>query len=399
MDESNQVWGRLFLFNCGNEAALIHQDRAGYTPRSVVRQMRRDLAYLSAWLSDSPETDFVYLPLDAPEGEVSCPFLLPRPLRLSSKIESLPSLHLDLWGPEPTLRPLFEQLRTAYSEVYVSPYWTQSFPLFLFDRSLSHDFLQWINFNPDQIPRLCRSVEELDAVCRGGLQGEWLSKLPFSSSGRGILPYEFPLSPHQREALKRQLYRNGMISLEPRLDKVADWASEFMIEADGSVRFVGLSHFETEGFRYLYNKVCQPSLLWTKLAEEVGTDYLQEVIDRQLQFLCNRIAPYYRGAVGVDMITYREGENIRLHPAIEINVRTTMGFLAHQLYARVGAPNLFYHFEIKSFSHKGDAKQWIHGLEKANPSCWNKDNQLISGTLVLHPVDDQSLFVAVLSCQ
>ena len=52
-------------------------------------------------------------------------------------------------------------------------------------------------------------------------------------------------------------------------------------------------------------------------------------------YLSREVAPYYRGPVGIDLLTYRpDGVSNRtaLHPWVEINLRYTMGHYALDLY-------------------------------------------------------------------
>ena len=49
------------------------------------------------------------------------------------------------------------------------------------------------------------------------------------------------------------------------------------------------------------------------------------------------MAPYYCGAVGIDLLTYRPdgvSSRIALHPWVEINLRYTMGHYALDLYRK-----------------------------------------------------------------
>ena len=72
-DRKNPPCGQLFYFNCGNEVALAHQRSVSYTPPRIVRQMRRDLAYLPAWIAPKPEQDWVWLPCNALDFQKKCP--------------------------------------------------------------------------------------------------------------------------------------------------------------------------------------------------------------------------------------------------------------------------------------------------------------------------------------
>ncbi|MBP5557303.1 MAG: hypothetical protein J6X65_06365 [Bacteroidales bacterium] len=58
---------------------------------------------------------------------------------------------------------------------------------------------------------------------------------------------------------------------------------------------------------------------------------VREVLE---EFLTLHIVPYYQGIVGVDMFVYQKDGKYYLHPAVELNLRLTMGWAAHQFYSR-----------------------------------------------------------------
>ena len=122
-DRKNPPCGQLFYFNYGNEVALAHQRSVSYTPPRIVRQMRRDLAYLPAWIAPKPEQDWVWLPCNAPRFSKEMPFPLAHvfgaeEVELGRTIYH--PLRLSLWGPEPTLRPLFSHFRSGFP-CWISP--------------------------------------------------------------------------------------------------------------------------------------------------------------------------------------------------------------------------------------------------------------------------------------
>ena len=393
--------GQLFYFNCGNEEALAHQGNASYTPPRIVRQMRRDLAYLPAWIAPNPEQDWVWLPSNAPRFSKEFPIPLAR-LFGAEEGELGRTIHqplcLSLWGPEPTLRPLFSQFRSAFPLLDIPDSYSRPYPSELYDRSLSVELLQELPVSPKIIPRFCYTDEELEEACLSLAPGTILAKLPFSSSGRGVLPYVLPLSQENRHALMAQRRKNGVVSLEPLLDKLEDWSAEYRIDDEGRVDFVGLSHFVTERCRYLYNEVYYPQILWQKLASVVGEPQLEAVIAVHRDFLQRRVAPHYRGTVGIDMLTYRgEKGEVLLHPAVEVNVRSTMGLLAHRLYERLGMPEVSYRYQIASFRGMGEALAWSQSPEVVASAQFDENGKLLRGILPLHPIDADTRFVASFS--
>ena len=72
-------------------------------------------------------------------------------------------------------------------------------------------------------------------------------KTPYSSSGRGLLWVE-KRKPDTKTKnwIQGAFNKQGMISIESGLDKVQDFAMEFYSDGQGTVRYEGLSVFNTE---------------------------------------------------------------------------------------------------------------------------------------------------------
>ncbi|MFC2358488.1 hypothetical protein [Porphyromonas endodontalis] len=157
-DRKNPPCGQLFYFNCGNEVALAHQRSVSYTPPRIVRQMRRDLAYLPAWIAPNPEQAWVWLPCNAPRFSKEFPFPLAHVFG-AEEVELERTIHhplrLSLWGPEPTLRPLFSQFRSGFPLLDIPDSYSRPYPSELYDRSLSVELLQELPVPPKIIPRFC----------------------------------------------------------------------------------------------------------------------------------------------------------------------------------------------------------------------------------------------------
>ena len=73
-----------------------------------------------------------------------------------------------------------------------------------------------------------------------------------------------------------------------------------------------------------------------KLLGAVGREAWARAQEAHKRFLSSEVAPYYEGPVGIDMMVVREGNSLRLHPFVEMNVRHTMGSLAHRIQQRGG---------------------------------------------------------------
>lgn len=162
-------------------------------------------------------------------------------------------------------------------------------------------------------------------------------KRPYSSSGRGVQVLDMPLGEERIEALRREGEARQPFSLEPHWPVMGNWATLFEAMPDGEVRYVGLSHFWTEGVdgtAYVGNELKGQEQLSAQLSEALRPRWaLTSVVALQRQWLEQAIGGEYVGYIGIDMLVYRDalGQSA-LHPALEINMRCTMGVLALKAY-------------------------------------------------------------------
>ncbi len=153
-------------------------------------------------------------------------------------------------------------------------------------------------------------------------------KLPWSSSGRGIVFSPDGLTPADEMRVRRFLHSQGGY-IEDRFyaNKRLDFAMEFFAHAGGGVEFLGYSVFMT-GKRgtYVGNIVAPQS----ELIKLIG---IRESLLRELVcYHCHHLdALGYQGPLGIDMMCLSDG---RIHPVVEINFRRNMGILALTLCQR-----------------------------------------------------------------
>ena len=176
-------------------------------------------------------------------------------------------------------------------------------------------------------------VEELAKLLT---QGACLVKLPYSSSGRGLWRIN-QLDSQLEGTLRKLLQRHGTLLVEPLLDKLQDYGAEYYIDEAGEVQFVGLCAFETDDQGRYLESLCQaPEETLRQLTDSLSDpDELTQALAQHRAYLSREVAPYYCGAVGIDLLTYRPDEvssRIALHPWVEINLRYTMGHYALDLY-------------------------------------------------------------------
>lgn len=372
---------RLYFFNPGHEEALAQAEASSYTPKREVQQMMQDLGELMLLLCDA--TDYVAL-LDRHSelrivnswGEEVAP-------------SSLPKLELTLWALErhalyfvkkkaehlglnlgtplisgEYLRVSHRQSATRLMQHCVERGWP-----------LQEIMPEWHYFSEELELNL---EKRFTAYCFEG-HSKLMLKRPYTSSGRGVMRLDLPLEHRNIELLCAQCRRSGGISLEPWLEIEQDWAVEYYYAA-GEVTYVGLSKFQTKQGQGLYegNLLASDAQLRAELIAVIGQRLWEELLEAHQSFLRIALGADYSGYIGIDMCLYWTEQGLRLHPAVEINARCTMGVLAHMAYLRHIAP-------IKETGvGQGNEENYSFCLkyfrEKASAYCLYERHQAFSGS-------------------
>lgn len=345
---------RLWVFNPGHEEALLVPEAKHYTLSREIRQMRHELAPLLALLADP--SDLLYIPPSADGSVAPC-------LRWGDGTPATPDalpdrLEVQLWGIDPHILKELQRCPLFRATVLALPRITPPF-LRLSHRSASTDLLNfliqhggypeallplWVEAGADRSETKERLREAIASVSGRpiGAEGQVLVKRPYTSSGRGVLPLPLPAEDKHLDAFVGNMMKVGSISVEPFLRVVDNWAIEYQREPQGKVRFYALSHFETlaSGRAYSGNALASPRALWEELTSHIGQEHLLRLIELQRSWLEDQLRDSeYTGYIGIDLFLYEEQGQWLLHPCVEINLRTTMGVVAHRAYLRYLAPD------------------------------------------------------------
>ena len=147
-------------------------------------------------------------------------------------------------------------------------------------------------------------------------------KAPWSGSGRGLRFISFALTPLDLQWLKKIIASQRCVIAEPRRQVQADFALEYHIH-DHALQFIGYSLFQSEQGVYRAN------LLLSDPEIEQIVGYTPAMKSALENWLLSHIAPHYNGPLGVDHILTTQGT---IHIS-ELNLRHTMGLVAHQYLA------------------------------------------------------------------
>lgn len=342
---------KIFLFNPGSEETWNLPEAPGYTPPKLVRKMMTDLSPMLRVLGS--HSDLVFVP-DSKNG-----FFVPCTSKASdflcsedgrADIESIPSeAELVTWAPQPCAEEAWmRRIRKHIPKLHFEK--TSPDLSVIVDRQtaslLMKSMCENAGFPEYLIADKVKSVDEIAALVpsRGSCL---LAKIPFSSSGRGVFPFEWPLKGSQLTLIKNALKRSSSLMIEKRLDLIQDYATEWKVE-NGSCSFEGYSFFETNGGgSYTGNMLLSRDAIAERLFGSDNTDLEQRILDLTKSFIEQNIASVYNGYIGVDALTYADINGVvRHYPAVEINLRCTMGWLALIVRSKLIAPDVLGRFVI-----------------------------------------------------
>lgn len=286
---------------------------ANYTPPKSIAAFRNTLAALPIWLA-APGDNVIAPGLDPAWlratglGVGLDPAGTPRPWGWSAAtVETFRALGID--GPFPDVEKLRALSHRRTSQRLYDTLATQQgcrIPL-----GYSH-------------PREITDINDLPAGNR------IILKSPWSCSGRGVVDCSGMTRPAIEERAAGIIRRQGSVMVEPKLDKVRDFAMLFE-SSKGTVSYCGLSvFFNTSPMAYGGNIVAPEE----ELAANLGVNGLSTTADSVARALTDILGADYEGPLGVDMMLY--GPERAICPTVEVNLRYTMGFVALALQRRFG---------------------------------------------------------------
>lgn len=330
----------------------LADNKSSFLPPAVIRKMANDLSFLPTWIAgpgdvvivDSVERaeDFcnnIYNKVKVSEGVRFVSFKEPFKdvcRRLSVDVadaEIVPwgwdgyiKRKFEKWGVPQSMLPSAENLegirnlssrRTA----------VQMLPQIV--EAIGRDFCIGESFIITSLEEFFPLVARYDAV---------MLKMPWSSSGKGLNVCRKDKVTDKMEGwIANVIEKQGCCIVEPLYNKISDYALEFRT-CEGQVSFLGYSKFDTSG-----QGTYQGNVLMTDdeieeclgISLSVDADMVRKARMAVEENVRKMIAPYYNGALGVDMMIVGNSEAGKfLHPCVEVNLRNNMGILSHELKRR-----------------------------------------------------------------
>ena len=394
----------IHLFNPGYEVAVL-SGQLRYTPPAHVQLMRRDLATLPMWYAEPG--DLVWCEEDVrfrlveelptalqPFGQVLTTKALMQRMRAGTVWRAQP------WGLSPDSLYQMAQLAQQVAGAVSGTDWKADYRRLTGRQTAAVCLRRLRALLPavewPEVPIFCASLEEVKACIVPG-RGAYVLKTPFSSSGRGLLWCTDGLGEKEQAWVQGALRKQGAISVERGLDKVLDFAMEFLVAETGEVRYEGLSLFETaERGAYTGNRLAAETQLRQTLLRYVEEPLFEQVKQTLSLLLKALYAPYYQGYIGVDMLIYRTRDGaFAWHPCVEINMRCTMGLVALKLVQRLLATPASGLFQIAYHKEAGEAYRWHQAAQAAHPLCVEA-GRIVKGYLSLCPVTPDTHYRAYL---
>ncbi|MBD5230199.1 MAG: hypothetical protein HDS69_09235 [Bacteroidales bacterium] len=237
-------------------------------------------------------------------------------------------------------------------------------------------------------------VATLEELLRDG--SGYVIKSPWSSSGRGVI-YSDRMNHDRILDLSRGIIRNqGCILVEPKLDKLLDFAMLFDISEAGA-KYIGLSVFSTlPGGNYAGNIIAPESHLNSLITRYVDAFVLEKTRSALEVILTELIGDTYKGVCGIDMMVYTDKSgSYRIAPCVELNLRNTMGYVSHRLARDIISPQLTGSMTVTYIgsnhnNSSGNAQSCdAQSCDAQSTPIFDNQKRLISGSLSLIPPNNQ----------
>lgn len=257
----------------------------------------------------------------------------------------------------------------------------------------AHRYLMEMESLRAVLPPEAQLLKLRDVVAFVEKEGDVVYKAPWSGSGKGLCWAKGGVSDSIYGWCKNVIAKQGAVVGERVYDRIQDFAMLFEC-GDRSVSFAGYSLFATERGTYRCNELMSNPRIEAALIDK-GADagLLSMIRERLILFLEKEIAPHYSGPLGVDMFLYREGDVVKIHPCVEINLRRTMGFVARHFFDRFVDKNAHGRFYIDHFPTSEQLMVDHLESEKTSPLVV-KSGRILDGYMALHPIAPTTIYRA-----
>lgn len=337
---------RVFLYNPENDIALAHGSANFTAPKNAVI-LSRYCAPLMWWMGD--EDDFVIVPRDMPVDymdELAC---WERKLtetfgagpRLITSAEGIDDCVAAPWGWSLHAVRRFQDSGADISPEAIDEERVKRLRLLSHRRTaaeINRRLCEEVEFGRYglPVPVAATEVSDEEAVRQYfNRHGAFYIKLPWSSSGRGVRHVTADTFESIVRQLGGMLERQGSVMVEPVYEKTDDFAMLFYA-GHGEVKLKGYSlFFNAHGDAYGGNLIAEDDEISDRLSAKIPKALLTETGEALEKILGAILGNDYAGWMGVDMMIARKDGGYMLVPCVELNLRMTMGVIAHQTALRL----------------------------------------------------------------
>lgn len=198
-----------------------------------------------------------------------------------------------------------------------------------------------------------------------------IGKYPWSSTGRGLFSGNNTFRESFLNRCMGAINHQGSVMLEPYFDVITDFAMLYKAHSN-SITFEGFSLFNTNKRAYTGNILLSDSEIKKELSFLIDETIIDNTSKSMCAFLNEKIAGHYQGFIGVDMFVYRDNNNaFKLNPCVEINLRTTMGIVAHELVCRHLGNDFSGTLKIEVITNKSSRKPFLTLNPPESPILFN----------------------------
>ncbi len=242
------------------------------------------------------------------------------------------------------------------------------------------------------LPRIMHTVDEVANFLEQKQQ--IVLKSPLSSSGRGLqVIRKNQLNTSNLRWINTIIKQQHYLIAEPLFDKQVDLSFQFEITADHSIRYHGISYFDTNSNGQYQGHWLYPSQ--AKVNPFFNENELNQLASELIKQLENSpFSSIYRGFIGIDALIYQEGQQAKIHPCLEINPRMNMGILSKYMEQKIhpessGQYRVYYNPKVPFID-------FIKQAQQKNPP-FAVDQKLCKGLVPLTAPEPQSKFGAYLN--
>ena len=162
-------------------------------------------------------------------------------------------------------------------------------------------------------------------------------KAPLSGSGKGIRFVTEELMETDRGWCRNTLQKQGAVIVEQRMEILQEFAMLFECapaaeKPYGNVTFRGYSMFYASNGAYKGNILASNEHIENTLTRWIPKEMLHKVQEGIARWLDEKLSGKYTGFIGVDQFICPHNGAMLYNPAMEINLRMTMGLIARNIY-------------------------------------------------------------------